>query len=130
MAKLFGQNPPADLFPIYSTRVHALIWDYVDRVLGAGTDVILDFGFWARLARDEARARVQRHGALAQMYSFDCAVPEAKRRVMRRNQELPPDCLYIDEAAFDLFASKFEALGEDESSILVPSGPSKDRRMR
>src|SRR5688572_24331088 len=55
--QLFGH----DVFdPEHDTRhaiIEAMLWQIAARVLALGTNVILDFGFWAQAERDDYRAR-------------------------------------------------------------------------
>ena len=55
MVILHGTNPPEVVFRPQHEKIMALIWSHVERVLGAGTDVVLDVGFWSRASRDDAR---------------------------------------------------------------------------
>ena len=55
MIALYGKNPPAAQFETYHSKTACLIWDVAARTLELGQDVILDFGFWSRKSRDDAR---------------------------------------------------------------------------
>ncbi len=59
MVTLHGTNPPEAVFRPQHEKIMALIWSHVERVLGAGTDAVLDVGFWSRASRDDARRRAQ-----------------------------------------------------------------------
>jgi predicted kinase len=119
MVRLYGANPPAELFSEYYSRISAQIWDLTRILLQLGVDVILDFGFWSRASRDDARERAHSMGATVKLYSIDCPMNVMRRRVMARSRQMPPGELFIDEHAFELFVSRFEALGEDEAHEVV-----------
>lgn len=119
MHRLYGPNPPEDTFDEHWQKVTDLIWSIADRLLQAGNDVILDFGFWTRHARDEARARVLRSGALPRLYEITCPETVMRKRVRERSENPPPDSLWINEEAFDRFKSRFEPLAEDEERTTV-----------
>ena len=56
--------------------IEALLWEIAARALALGVNVILDFGFWAKVEREDYRARAQQLGAGSQIHFLD--VPEAK----------------------------------------------------
>lgn len=119
MVALYGTDPPADHFHESYERITELMWDLALRLLGLGLDVILDFGFWSRASRDDARARARAVGASYELYFLDCPEEVMRRRVLERTAQLPPGTLFIDEAAFELFKARFEPLGPDEKCVRI-----------
>lgn len=119
IVKLYGHNPPADKFAEYSDRVCNLIWQLTEQLLDLGQDVILDFGFWSRADRDEARKFAQSVNAEVKLYSIYCSDEVMKQRTKLRNKNLPNDSLWIDDRAFELFKQGYEVLAEDEPHILI-----------
>lgn len=119
MVVLYGADPPTEHFQEFQTRVTRLIWDLAVRVLHLGLDVVLDFGFWSRASRDDARARAQSIGVPWKLYFVDCSEEVMRRRVLERTEELPVGVLVIDEAAFELFKTRFEPLGPDEEHVRI-----------
>ncbi len=135
MSRLYGVAPPTGKFQEYTDRITELIWDVATRLLALGQDVILDFGFWSRASRNDARSRAEREGADAQLYFIKCSEEVMRRRVLERTDELPPGTLWINEAAFELFKARFEPLGEDEVHILLetdaePMAPADEENPR
>ena len=116
---LYGQDPPAEKFEDYSHRVSNLIWETASRLLTLGQDVILDFGFWSRASRDEARLRIQAIGAESILYCMTCADDVMKSRVLNRTHRMPEGALYIDENAINIFRTRFEPLDADEPHRLI-----------
>jgi predicted kinase len=116
MTKLYGENPPLEKFAEYYSRVQELIWVYAARLLELKQDVILDSGFWSRIARDEARAKAL--GATYKLYFLAAPEDVLKERVRKRNENLQGS-LYIDDHAFELFKSRFETLDDDEDCVTV-----------
>lgn len=114
MHRLYGANPPAEQFSDYHQRVSSLIWCYIEILLKREQDVILDFGFWSRASRDEARERIAAYGGQPRLYFLDCPIEVMRVRVRERSLNVPDDSLWIDEHAFDLFRARFEPLGADE----------------
>jgi predicted kinase len=57
IVQLYGNNPPEEHCLEYFDRVTNLIWKLTMQLLRSERDVILDFGFWSRVSRDEARSK-------------------------------------------------------------------------
>jgi predicted kinase len=88
-------------------------------VLALGTDVILDNGFWSRRSREEARSRAAELGARTVLYRVSCPEDVTAKRVSRRSRDVPPDSLWMNEAAMEQFRDRFEPLGPDEDRVEV-----------
>jgi predicted kinase len=101
MVRLYGWNPPEKHFAEYYARIENLIWEEAARVVRAGTDVILDFGFWTRASRDAARSRVQAIGAEARFYEVWCPQRIMRARALERSKKPSVDSLWIDGAGYD-----------------------------
>ena len=119
MVKLYGVDPPQEKFAEYWKRVEELIWEVAARALSLGNDVILDFGFWTRASRDDARQRAKDLGADVKIYSFSCPEELMRARVQQRTAELPEGNLWINDAAFEEFKSRFQPLQDDEEHVVV-----------
>lgn len=119
MTALYGQNPPEEKFEDYHERTTGLIWSVAARVLELDRDVILDFGFWSRASRDEARHRIEALGAEAVLYGVACSEDVMRSRVLERTALLPEGSFYIDERAMESFRERFEPLSADEPHVLV-----------
>ncbi len=119
MVALHGTNPPESVFRPQLVRIMALIWELTGRVLRAGSDVVLEGGFWTRASRDEARQRAREIGVAWRLYALRCPVEDARRRVLARTAVLPPGTLEITGPTFDCLLRQLEPLGEDEDHISV-----------
>ena len=119
MVKLYGNNPPEEKFAEYFQRVESLIWHVAEQVLKLEQDVILDFGFWSRADRDEARQKAQALKVDTKLYFISAPEEIMRQRVLQRTSDLVEGNFVIDEHAFELFKSRFEALGKDERHILI-----------
>lgn len=120
MVRYYGHNPPADKFAEYSAHISKMIWEDALLALSIGRDVILDFGFWQRAERDEARRRLS--GYDYQTYLVVCDEDTAWARVEARNKDLGSGYLLIDRAAFDSLKQKVDRFTEDEDFVIVQSG--------
>jgi predicted kinase len=77
MARLYGNDPPLEMFADYYKRVYGLIGTLWPRCVALGNDVVLDFGFWSRAERDRMRAAVAAEGAACVLYDVLCPEAEA-----------------------------------------------------
>jgi predicted kinase len=112
-----GTNPPEEKFREYEKEIYADIKSAAAENLVAGHDVILDFGFWSRAARDEIRAWAIAHGGVPKLYHVTAPEDIMRTRVQKRTAE--PGSLFIDGNAFDLFKSRYEPIMADEESVLI-----------
>jgi predicted kinase len=120
IVKLYGPNPPAELYREYFVRVENQIWELAEAIVRAGADVILDFGFWSRESRNAARDRTHDAGAVARFYSMSCPRQIALDRTMLRSKNPPADSLWIDRAAYEKLDALFEPMEDDEDFVTVP----------
>ena len=54
---LFGQDEEEPEHDARHSLIEAMLWKIASRALQLGTNVILDFGFWAREEREDYRLR-------------------------------------------------------------------------
>jgi predicted kinase len=113
MARLFGEDPPADTFRDKAAAILDIMEPIWVRCLSLGLDVVLDYGFWSRAERDRVRAAVANAGADCVLWAVSCSDDEARRRIALRN-EAAHRSLYIAPATFDLLKARVEPLGVDE----------------
>ncbi|MBS0279015.1 MAG: AAA family ATPase [Proteobacteria bacterium] len=118
MCGLFGEDPPAAIFPEKASALLSLIQPIWTRCLACGADVVLDYGFWKRSERDEARKIVRGVGASSILYAVTCSETEARDRIARRNNA-PDRSLYIAPATFEILKARLEPLGSDEDHVVI-----------
>ncbi|WFU88686.1 AAA family ATPase [Rhizobium sp. CC1099] len=98
--------------------VQQLQLELADRVLRLGRNVVLEFGFFRRVERDDARTLALKAGAEAQLIFLDPPFEELVNRVEARNQDLPPDTFSVTREHLELCANLLERpLPEEEASI-------------
>jgi predicted kinase len=71
--------------------------------------VILEFGFWARIERDEKREAARAIGAAVELHFLDLPLDELWRRVERRNSAGEPGTMPISRANLEHWATLFQA---------------------
>lgn len=121
MVPLFGQHMPRHVFDERLSVVRLLQWELAAKLLKSGVDVVLDDGFWTRAERQKYRAQAEAVGAEVQLIYFDVPVEELRDRLGERKRHLTPGTFEIDDAALDLFITKFEVPGPDEQAVTPDS---------
>jgi predicted kinase len=90
-------------------RVEHELWRLAQEILRLGLSVVLDFGLWARIERDEMRAVARGLGVGVELHFVDVPTDELWRRIEARNSEPPWDSHPIRRADFDRWAGQFQA---------------------
>src|SRR5919199_5199053 len=95
--RLFGQDAEEPEHNARHELIEALLWEVASRALVLGTNVILDFGFWAREEREDYRSRAKLLGASSEVHFLDVPADELLRRLVRRNAQPSPMTFRISE---------------------------------
>ena len=114
IVRLFGTalTPPA--LDWCRDPVEAVQWGVAERALALGVNVILDFGFWSRVERDQFRARAAAVGAGTEVHFLDVPRALLSARLAARNADLPPYTFRVTDAQLDQWWSLFEPPTADE----------------
>lgn len=91
-----------------------LLWDLAFGIVAVGASVVLDWNFWSRQRRADARERAEAAGFALRLHWVDVPLEVVVKRARARLDEQPPDTHHIDEAAVRHFASIFEPPTSDE----------------
>ena len=113
---LFGQDAEDPDHDRRHSIIEGLMWGVAERALQLGTNVILDFGFWARRERDDFRARAARMGVDFAIHHTPCPPEELLRRLAERNASLPPGAFTISDEALRGWIKQFEPPDAEELS--------------
>lgn len=111
---LFGHDT---LDPEHDRRhglIENMMWQIARRALSLGTNVILDFGFWAKEERDDFRGQAREVGARSEVIFMDLAEEELMARVRLRNQNLTSTIAYIPENKMRAWIQFFQRPDRDE----------------
>lgn len=112
MVRLYGTDPPEEVFRPALARVQALQRELAERALALGLDVVLDDGYWTRTSRDGLRAWAEDLGVPLRLYALALSDDEAWRRIDARNRQ--PGSLYIAPETYARFCRQFAPLAPDE----------------
>ena len=112
--RLFGQDAEE---PDHDSRhglIEALLWKIASRALELETNVILDFGFWAREEREDYRSRAKHLGASSEVHYLDVSEAELLRRLEERNSRPSQESFLISEEAMKPWIAFFQKPTPDE----------------
>ena len=79
-----------------------------------GTNVILDYGFWAREEREDYRSRAKHLGASSEVHYLDVSEAELLRRLEERNSRPSQESFLISEEAMKPWIAFFQKPTPDE----------------
>ena len=90
-------------------KVELELWHLAQEILRLGLSVVLDFGLWARIERDEMRSVARDLGVGVELHYLEVPTDELWRRIQARNSEPPWDSYPIRRADLDGWLRLFQA---------------------
>ena len=118
MVKLYERNLPEPNFRLNYKKVDDMLWDLAEKIIHAGTDVIMDYGFWTKEARKTAQQKAKAITPNVVWYQLQCDIDTAKSRVLKRTKNNQEE-LFIDEACFGKLFKQYEPITPDEGLQVV-----------
>ena len=112
--RLFGQDAEEPEHDARHSLIEAILWNIASRALELGTNVILDFGFWAREEREDYRLRAKQLGASSEVHYLDVPEDELLRRLEKRNSRPSQESFLISEEAMKPWIAFFQKPTPDE----------------
>jgi len=106
--RLFGQDAEEPEHDARHSLIEAILWDIASRALALGTNVILDFGFWAQEEREDYRLRAKQLGASSEVHYLNVPEDELLRRLEKRNARPSQESFLISEAAMKPWIAFFQ----------------------
>lgn len=104
MKALYGPENPASASDVIEGRLIRIGM----RALELGINVVIDFGLWSRDERSALRRAAADIGAAVQIFYFELAPAEQRRRLDARLSEVPDETWPISEEELAEWASKFD----------------------
>lgn len=96
------------------TVMEALLWEMGARALRLGLNVVLDYGLWARVEREDYRAKAEALGARVDMRFLDVPEEELRRRLEVRMHQGGASDVPITAEQLSGYLPFFERPGRDE----------------
>ncbi|MBQ8642238.1 MAG: ATP-binding protein [Clostridia bacterium] len=121
MLAVFGQHA-GDRHDEYSRRIQQYLFEKSAELTGTGTDVILDWGFWTRQSRADARAYYRQRQIACEFHYLDISPETWDFRLRKRNAAVlagEVSAYYVDDALAAKFAARFEMPERDEIDVWV-----------
>jgi predicted kinase len=112
--RLFGQDAEEPEHDARHSLIEAILWNIASRALELGTNVILDFGFWAREEREDYRSRAKQLGASSEVHYLDVSEDELLRRLEERNSRPSQESFLISKEAMKPWIAFFQKPTPDE----------------
>lgn len=101
-------------------KIEQELWRLAQEILRLGLSVVLDFGLWARVERDEMRAVARGLGVGVELHYLDVPAAELWRRIEIRNSAPPWDDEPISRADLDEWLTIFQAPDGAELALFDP----------
>jgi predicted kinase len=90
------------------------LWALTQELLAQGQSVILEWGHWARVERDEKRLGARALGVGVELHHLDVPLEELIERAQRRNASGEWSASPMTRAHFEAWAASFQPPDEDE----------------
>jgi predicted kinase len=101
-------------------KVERELWRIAREILSVGASVVLDFGLWARVERDEMRTVARGLQVGVELHYLNAPIDELWRRLQTRNMEPPWDREPILRAHLVEWASTFQEPDAAELALFDP----------
>lgn len=103
-----------------TSRIKAYFYRKSIEILESGTDVILEWGFWKKEWRDEARRFYEKHGITSEFHYIDISEEDWQRNIETRNEAVlsgESGAYYLDDGLMKKLESLFEEPERDEMDV-------------
>src|SRR3984957_8321946 len=98
----------------FRVRVERQLWHLSQNLLARGQSVILEWGHWARVERDEKRLGARALGVGVELHYFDVPLEELIDRAARRTASGEWTASPMTRAHFERWATIFQPPDEEE----------------
>lgn len=111
------RNEAGDMLDEYVRRIQEYLYGKSLEIAAAGTDVVLDWGFWTSSEREYARSFYRQHGVECELHYLDITDELWKQRIAERNESVRAgdvSAYYVDKGLKEKFAGIFQPPDESE----------------
>lgn len=105
----------------FRVRIEAQLWALTQDLLARGQSVILEWGHWARVERDEKRLGARALGVSVELHYLDAPLEELIERAAHRTASGEWTAAPMTRAHFEAWATTFEP--PDEEELLLFDAP-------
>ncbi len=105
--------------------VQGYLLDLAAQIAGAGTGVVLDWGFWTRDSRAAAEGFFRERGIATQWHYIDVPAAVWQENIARRNAAVlagEDNSYYVDEGLLGKLAASFQPPEPGEMDVVVRPG--------
>ena len=88
-------------------------------LMRTGRNVVVDYSFWSRAARDEYKALVESHGCRWELVHLRAGRATLERRLAVRNDEAGANAVTVSEALLDRYLADFEEPEGEGEQVFV-----------
>ncbi|MFI9270799.1 AAA family ATPase [Kitasatospora sp. NPDC052896] len=88
-------------------------------LMRAGRDVVVDYSFWSRAARDEYKALVESHGCRWELVHLKADRATLERRLAVRNREDGANAVTVDANLLSRYLANFETPEGEGEQVLA-----------
>ncbi|MCT9007728.1 AAA family ATPase [Streptomyces rhizosphaerihabitans] len=92
-------------------------------LMTAGRDVVVDYSFWSRAARDDYKALVESHGCCWELVHLKADRTTLERRLKVRNGEEGADSVTVNQELFHRYLADFEEPNGEGEQVFMQSSP-------
>jgi predicted kinase len=89
----------------------------------ARRDVVVDYSFWSRAARDEYKALIESHGCRWELVHLKADRTTLERRLEVRNSEEGANSVTVNETLFNRYLANFEEPNGEGEQVVMQSAP-------
>ena len=109
---------------IRHSAIEKIMWETARNVLLLGVDVILDFGCWAKVERNEFREKAREIGADFKIHYQECPLNTLWERLEKRNEMVGKETVFrISRENLETWFRQFEPPSEEELNWTVQLPP-------
>lgn len=121
--KLLIDNQQGEFYNEFAKRVNLYLRRKAVEIAKAGTDVILDWGFWTKSDREEIRKFLSDNKVKSFMLYIDISDTDWERNIKERNERIEKgeggSDFYVDEGLKNKVLSLFEIPTDEEYNLVI-----------
>ena len=119
-------NAQGEGYNDFARRVNGYLRKKAVQIVQAGTNVILDWGFWTRADRQEISEYFRCRNVAVEWHYIDVSDARWEKNIAERNCRIESgnggSDFYVDEGLLKKLESMFEAPGENETDVIYTPG--------